>query len=183
MSLVANVELEADRLKRERERAWLEGNSMPGKDVYDYAGDSTPVEDVYDYAGMPPNVRGPIVVDGPIPASIIEGQEVPVTHQQVRKVVVEKPKHKAALSYVFKGAETNQKFSVEFPVSDAQIDSETVVLVLKDDIVVRPPMYEFLTLTIDKHRLYTVVYTGTTNYDGNRFIFFVRPDNGEESSS
>ncbi len=166
MSLVANVELEADRLKRERERAWLEG-------------DSTPVEDVYNYA-MPPNVQAPVVVDGPILPLI---QEVPAAHQQVRKVVAEKPKHKAALSYVFKGEETNQKFSVEFPVSDAQIDSETVVLVLKDDIVVRPPMYEFLTLAIDKHRLYTVVYTGTTNYDGNRFIFFVRPDNGEESSS
>lgn len=167
MPLTANVELEADRLKRERERAWLEG-------------DSTPVEDVYDYAGMPPNVQAPVVVDGPILPLI---QEVPVNPQQVRKVVAEKPKHKAALSYVFKGAEANQKFSVEFPVSDAQIDSETVVLVLKDDIVVRPPMYEFLTLTIDKHRLYTVVYTGTTNYDGNRFIFFVRPDNGEESGS
>ena len=167
MSLIANVELEADRLKRERERAWLEG-------------DSTPVEDVYNYAEMPPNVKAPVVIDGPILPLM---QEVPVTPQQARKVVVEKPKHKAALSYVFKGSETNQKFSVEFPVSDAQIDSETVVLVLKDDIVVRPPMYEFLTLTIDKHRLYTVVYTGTTNYDGNRFIFFVRPDNGEESSS
>lgn len=167
MSLIANVELEADRLKRERERAWLEG-------------DSTPVMDVYNYAEMPPNVKAPVVVDAPILPLL---QEVPATPQQVRKVVVEKPKHKAALSYVFKGAETNQKFSVEFPVSDAQIDSETVVLVLKDDIVVRPPMYEFLTLTIDKHRLYTVVYTGTTNYDGNRFIFFVRPDNGEESSS
>lgn len=169
MSLVANVELEADRLKRERERAWLEG-------------DSTPVEDVYNYA-MPPNVQAPVVVDGPITTSIVAGHEGPVNPQQVRKAVAEKPKHKAALSYVFKGEETNQKFSVEFPVSDAQIDSETVVLVLKDDIVVRPPMYEFLTLAIDKHRLYTVVYTGTTNYDGNRFIFFVRPDNGEESSS
>lgn len=168
MALVANVELEADRLKRERERAWLEG-------------DSTPVQDVYNYADMPPNVKAPIVVDAPIPAPVI--QEVPVTPPQVRKVIEEKPKHKAALSYVFKGSETNQKFSVEFPVSDAQIDSETVVLVLNDDIVVRPPMYEFLTLTIDKHRLYTVVYTGTTNYEGNRFIFFVRPDNGEESSS
>lgn len=166
MPLVANVELEADRLKRERERAWLEG-------------DSTPVEDVYDYA-MPPNVQAPVVVDGPILPLV---QEVPATPQQVRKVVAEKPKHKAALSYVFKGEETSQKFSVEFPVSDAQIDSETVVLVLKDDIVVRPPMYEVLTLTIDKHRIYTVVYTGTTNYGGNRFIFFVRPDNGEESSS
>jgi hypothetical protein len=167
MSLIANVELEADRLKRERERAWLEG-------------DSTPVTDVYDYAGMPPNVQAPVVVDAPILPLM---QEVPATPQQVRKVVAEKSKHKAALSYVFKGSETTQKFSVEFPVSDAQIDSETVVLVLKDDIVVRPPMYEFLTLTIDKHRMYTVVYTGTTNYDGNRFIFFVRPDNGEESSS
>lgn len=167
MALIANVELEADRLKRERERAWLEG-------------DSTPVTDVYDYAGMPPNVQAPVVVDAPILPLV---QEVPATTQQVRKVVVEKPKHKAALSYVFKESETTQKFSVEFPVSDAQIDSETVVLVLKDDIVVRPPMYEFLTLTIDKHRIYTVVYTGTTNYDGNRFIFFVRPDNGEESSS
>lgn len=166
MSLIANIELEADRLKRERERAWLEG-------------DSTPVEDVYNYA-MPPNVQAPVVVDAPILPLL---QEVPATPQQVRKVVAEKPKHKAALSYVFKGSETTQKFSVEFPVSDAQIDSETVVLVLKDDIVVRPPMYEFLTLTIDKHRIYTVVYTGTTNYDGNRFIFFVRPDNGEESSS
>lgn len=169
MPLVANVELESDRLKRERERAWLEG-------------DSTPVQDVYDYA-MSSNVQAPVVVDVPVPASIVEGQEVPATPQQVRKVVAEKPKHKAALSYVFKGKETNQKFSVEFPVSDAQIDSETVVLVLKDDIVVRPPMYEVLTLTIDKHRIYTVVYTGTTNYGGNRFIFFVRPDNGEESSS
>lgn len=167
MSLVANVELEADRLKRERERAWLEG-------------DSTPVKDVYNYADMPSNVQAPVVVDGPIPPLV---QEVPATPQQVRKVVADKAKHKAALSYVFKGSETNQKFSVEFPVSDAQIDSETVVLVLNDDIVVRPPMYEFLTLTIDKHRLYTVVYTGTTNYEGNRFIFFVRPDNGEESSS
>jgi hypothetical protein len=167
MSLVANVELEADRLKRERERAWLEG-------------DSTPVKDVYDSAGMPPNVQAPVIIDGPILPLL---QEVPATPQQVRKVVVDKPKHKAALSYVFKGSETSQKFSVEFPVSDAQIDSETVVLVLKDDIVVRPPMYEFLTLTIDKHRIYTVVYTGTTNYDGNRFIFFVRPDNGEESGS
>lgn len=166
MSLIANIELEADRLKRERERAWLEG-------------DSTPVEDVYNYA-MPPNVQAPVVVDAPILPLV---QEVPATPQQVRKVVAEKPKHKAALSYVFKGSETTQKFSVEFPVSDAQIDSETVVLVLKDDIVVRPPMYEFLTLTIDKHRIYTVVYTGTTNYAGNRFIFFVRPDNGEESSS
>ena len=170
MPLVANVELEADRLKRERERAWLEG-------------DSTPVEDVYNYADMPSNVQAPVVVDGPIPTSTIVGNEVPVSTQQVRKVVAEKPKYKAALSYVFKGSETPQKFSVEFPVSDAQIDSETVVLVLKNDIVVRPPMYEFLTPTIDKHRLYTVVYTGTTNYDGNRFIFFVRPDNGEESSS
>lgn len=166
MPLAANIELEADRLKRERERAWLEG-------------DSTPVEDVYDYA-MPPNVQAPVVVDGPILPLI---QEVPATPQQVRKVVAEKPKYKAALSYVFKESDTNHKFSVEFPVSDAQIDSETVVLVLKEDIVVRPPMYEFLTLTIDKHRIYTVVYTGTTNYDGNRFIFFVRPDNGEESSS
>lgn len=166
MALAANIELEADRLKRERERAWLEG-------------DSTPVEDVYDYA-MPPNVRAPIVVEGPILPLI---QEVPATPQQVRKVVAEKPKYKAALSYVFKESDTNHKFSVEFPVSDAQIDSETVVLVLKEDIVVRPPMYEFLTLTIDKHRIYTVVYTGTTNYDGNRFIFFVRPDNGEESGS
>lgn len=166
MALVANVELEADRLKRERERAWLEGDSTPVKDVYDYA--------------MPPNVQTPVVVDGPILPLI---QEVPVTTHQDRKVVTEKPKHKAALSYVFKGSETSQKFSVEFPASDAQIDSETVVLVLKDDIVVRPPMYEVLTLTIDKHRIYTVVYTGTTHYEGNRFIFFVRPDNGEESGS
>lgn len=166
MSLVANVELEADRLKRERERAWLEG-------------DSTPVTDVYDYA-RPVNVQTSVVADAPILPLL---QEVPATPQQVRKVVAEKPKHKAALSYVFKGSETTQKFSVEFPVSDAQIDSETVVLVLKDDIVVRPPMYEFLTLTIDKHRIYTVVYTGTMNYDGNRFIFFVRPDSGEESGS
>lgn len=166
MSLVANVELEADRLKRERERAWLEGDSTPVKDVYNYA--------------MPTNVQAPVVADGPILPLM---QEVPAAPQQVRKVVEEKPKHKAALSYVFKGSETSQKFSVEFPVSDAQIDSETVVLVLKDDIVVRPPMYEVLTLTIDKHRIYTVVYTGTTNYDGNRFIFFVRPDNGEESGS
>ena len=166
MSLVANVELEADRLKRERERAWLECDSTPVKDVYDY--------------GRPVNVQTPVVADAPILSLL---QEVPAGSQHVRKVVAEKPKHKAALSYVFKGSETSQKFSVEFPVSDAQIDSETVVLVLKDDIVVRPPMYEFLTLTIDKHRIYTVVYTGTTNYDGNRFIFFVRPDNGEESGS
>lgn len=167
MSLVANVELEADRIKRERERAWLEGNS-------------TPVKNVCNHADMPPNVQAPVVIDGPVLPLL---QEVPVAPQQARKVVAEKPKHKVALSYVFKGSENNQKFSVEFPVSDAQIDSETVVLVLKDDIVVRPPMYEFLTLTIDKHRIYTVVYTGTTNYDGNRFIFFVRPDNGEESGS
>lgn len=167
MPLTANVELEADRIKRERERAWLEGNS-------------TPVKNVCNNADMPPNVQAPVVADAPILPLV---QEAPITPQQVRKVVAEKSKHKAALSYVFKGSENNQKFSVEFPVSDAQIDSETVVLVLKDDIVVRPPMYEVLTLTIDKHRIYTVVYTGTTNYDGNRFIFFVRPDNGEESGS